>query len=388
MTQPADENKKYWDFIEHFQERISKECPSGKAGLEALREIRATLEPHWVIHQRVQHPLRTKFMVADELTYRWFCRYACKLEQLRNVPGTESVLARLGVASEYLNAWSELDFGLRLHLEELSCEFVTPNAKPAPDLKCDMNGVRVDIEITSLNEREEDKIALEVLDDIITILPFQHHCVAGGFISWVPTKAELKKVRKKATEAIKEASENQRKIEAVEPGLLAYHVAPESQAHLLPRELIGRFAIDSRSPIPKKDRLVQKIEDKTRRQLFSSKSSVLVVYDRLGSGEEIKQLSDNHDIRVKIGTFPNLACVVLVYPSSRFEPVETQKTEKSGIIQIEHSRPDRETERCIVWKSPREEHDAIVESIVSALAEFPANLSILFENRLPHLAQE
>lgn len=388
MTRPEGQNKKYWDYIEHFQEHLSQECPSGKAGLEAFRKIRAILEPHWVMSPSVQHPLRTKLAISDEPNYRWFCQYACKLAELWKIPGSESVVARLGAAQEYLNAWSELDFALKLHLSKLPCRFVIQDAKPTPDLKCDVNGMTVDIEVTSLNEREEDKIAVGVLEEVIAIAPFQHHCVAGGFVSWGPTKNELEAVRRKAIEAITEASETNRKVEANIPGLLDYHVAPASKAHLLPRDLIGRFSINNRSPTPPKDRLSQKIKDKTKRQLLSSESSVLVVYDRLGSAEEIKQFSDNHDIRIDIGTFPELACVVLVYPSPRFEAIEPLKNEKEGIIRIEHSLPDRQTERCVVWKSPREEHDATVESVVNTIIGFPANLSLLFETKLSFLAQK
>jgi hypothetical protein len=305
----------------------------------------------------------------------WFIHFARKLEEMTRIPGHENALARLGIPEEFSGAWFELEMALRLRLSKFGCSFVKQQPSPTPDLRLDNNGTSVDVEVSSLNQPEQDAVALQILD---AVYPFQRGLIAGGNFSPRPSKTEVEWFRSKTTEAVKQAIETKQMVEVNEPGRLTYYVAPESQAHLIPEKYRGHFALATSTPKSKKDRVIEKIDGKMKDQLPHSSAAALVLYDTFSMPDDVKVLVENYDVAVKIGTYKNLACVALVTPIAPHETVAIRARRHNGTTYIEQRLPDREAEKCIIWENPTGNHSRTVESLVRCFAEYPENLRVLF----------
>lgn len=368
--------KKYWNFFESFQKKAVDDpaWPTGRAGLEALRKIRAVLEPNWLMSQVSNHPLRHKLAISSEPNYVWVCHFARKLEQLQKIPGSEPVIARLGSAQEYSNAWAELDFALRVHLSGFRCKFVSRSSKPTPDIMCEIDHRTVAIEVTSLNTSSEDMIAANVIGFLL-MAPSQRDCTSGGFLSRVPSSAEIEDITRAANKAVDEAAKDNRVVRTNIPGLLTYNVAPNGINP--PSDWISHFEMANKTPLPKKDKLVQRIDEKAR-QFGLEHPSVLIVNDKFAFSEEIQQLSENRDIRIKVGTYPSLAGVVWIHPYTSYQTVPRKNEEKYGIVNLEYPLQDGEAERCIIWKNPFGDHPEVIESIVQCMNDAQGNLASMF----------
>src|SRR5712692_5655143 len=128
--------------------------------LGGLKIVRRFLEPYWVVSY-VRHPLWSRLWVGYEKNYIWFSQFAKILEEARKIPGSEGVIRRLGIPQEYVNALSEIDFGLRIYLGQLDCRFVSRGENPTPDLVFEHNGQISTVEISSLNSSEQDRIEID-----------------------------------------------------------------------------------------------------------------------------------------------------------------------------------------------------------------------------------
>ncbi|HZY93360.1 MAG TPA: hypothetical protein VFE98_00675 [Candidatus Bathyarchaeia archaeon] len=380
--QSNEAGKKDWDFIENFQTRANRPpSPIGTGGLKALTRIRTILEPHWVASPSRPHPLRNKFHVAYEFNYVWFTHFARKLEEMIKIPGHENALARLGVPEQFSHAWFELEMALRLRLSKFSCIFVKQQSSATPDLRFDNAGRSVDLEVSSLNQPEQDAIAMQILD---AVYPFQPGLVAGGLFSPQRYKGDVVEwFRSKTADAVRRAIQTNQMVEVNEPERLQYYVAPEAQAHLIPEKYRGHFALATSTPKSKKDRVIEKIDSKMKDQLSNSGASALVMYDTFSTPDDVKDLVENYDVPVKIGTYKNLACVALVTPIPPHETVAIRKRQRDGTTYIEQRLPEREAEKCIIWENPIRNHSRTVESLVGCFTEYPESLRILF-----NLAQE
>ena len=134
----------------------------------------------------------------------------------------------------------------------------------------------------------------------------------------------------------------------------------------------------TKSPLPKKDRLARTIKAKAKGQLFGQKPSILVVYDRFSSPDETQRFFDEKEIELVVGTFSNLAGVILVFPFNAWDSPPTKRVNKNGRSYVEYSLPDREVERCVIWGNPMVNQRSILEPIIKSLTDFPDNLTKLF----------
>jgi len=367
--------KMWWDGAENFQGKISGEDPSGKEGFEGFLKIRRILEPHWDSNGSGRHPLRSKFYVASEPNYKWLSHFARKLERLEKVIGSDEPIARLGVPEEYSGAWAELDFALRLHLAGISCEFVPRTSEPTPDMWCEIKGEKVDIEVTSLAAPDVEMVSLWIMGEITGHL-FQQRCLGGGLFGREPNQGEARQLLGLVVDAAKRAKLNHRKETVNVPGLLACHIVPDDMASAMPQEWLGHFEMSTRTRPPIEDKLRSKIDEKAMRQLSQSKTAVLVVHNRYSSQDEMVKLSNNRDVGIKIGTFPNLAGTILIQFFVSYDPFSPTFTSNGSTIFLEHNLLDGEAERCAVWSNPMGGNlRTFLDPLIECQKNLPVNLT-------------
>jgi hypothetical protein len=365
----------YWDYVLGFHEKAHERNPSGKAGLEAIRSIRDILDPD--LQPDARHPLRSKLMLSSEENYRWLIHFSQKLKELKQIHGSERVLARFGHSDEYLGALAEMDFGLKVRLSGYPCKFSFERGKPSPDIVAEIAAQETDIEITSLNPPYDD-VAWTSAIDSVTMTAINAHCRAGGMWARVPAPKELEEVKGKASQAVAKANAERKMVELNIPGLLNCYIEPEDLDSQIPVPWRGSFVMRTQSPRPKKDRLAMKIGEKAKSQLSSSKPSVLVIYDRFSSPDESQRFFDEKEIELVVGTFGNLAGVILVFPFNAWDSPPTKRVNKNGRSYVEYSLPDREVESCVIWGNPMADHHSLLEPIIKCLTDFPDNLTKLF----------
>lgn len=325
----------YWGAVLRFHEKVFPEQPNGKAGLAAILRIREILGPDSEPSGPGRHPLISKLYQASETNYNWLIHFARKLEELLQIPEHDHVLARFGGSDTYPAALAEMEFALKIRLFGFPCKFAFRRGEPSPDLVAEVAGQQTDIEITSLNAPYEDVIGIEALSAVIQIAG-NAKCVAGGMWGRIPSRKELQEIAKKAQDAVEEANASQRLVELNVLGLLTCYIAPNDKASEIPAMWRGSFVMRTRSALPKKDRLARTIEEKVKSQLSGSKPGILVIYDRLSSPDEVKQLFDEREIDLVVGTFPNLAGVILVYPFSAHQPPLPERANEEGRVYLEY----------------------------------------------------
>ena len=365
----------FWENNLRFHEKAFEGNSSGKAGLEAIGSIRDVLGSDW--EPDPPHPLRSKLVLSSEENYQWLIHFSLKLKELRQISGSDHVLTRLGPSASYLGALAEMDFGLKLRLSGYSAKFGFQRGEPSPDLVAEIAGQETDIEITSLNQPYEELAGFSAFDSVM-MPAINARCRSGGMWARVPARKELEEVREKATQAVTQANSERRMVELNIPGLLHCYIAPEDLASKIPAPWQGSFVMRTHSPRPKKDRLAMKIEEKAKSQLARSKPGILVVYDRFSSPDESQRFFDEKEIELVVGTFPNLAGVILVFPFNAWDSPPPKRMNRNGRSYVEYSLPDREVERCVIWGNPMVNHRAVLEPIVNCLTGSPANLAKLF----------
>ncbi len=350
--------------------------------MEGFKIIRKILEPHLVI-SGAYHPISYRFWgYSAEGNYRWFSNFGKFLEVGSTISGSESVIHRLGNPTEYLGALAELDFGVRLLLSRINCEFVPTESSPTPDLIFHSGSIVSHIEITSLSPPEQEMAELEAIT-WLNMEQINNDLAGGGKLYWDNPGTfhlDLDKIKQVAKDAISEALTTRTVVQRNVRGLFVYAVAPGDRAMDLPK-WADHFETAGQTPLPKKDKIVRKIQWKAEHQLSSEKSSVLVIYDRVTFPDEIKSLAQNHDISVKVETFSNLAAVILIHPFDNPFAVANlaPKNENGwGVIAVYQRLPNGKAEQCLIWPNSGVEHSGVVNTLRKCVTDYPANLSLLF----------
>ncbi len=373
MAEPSSVD--FWDYTVKFQEKANRDLRNGKAGLVALAKIHDLLGPYWN-ETKQRHALRNHLQLASQLNNDWLAQFAGQLEELRRIPGSRKVLTRLGSSETYAAASGELDFALKLRLRNYHVEFVPTSQETTPDLSVRLGEKIVGVEITSLNTPSEDSLSVDAFSAVLGPT-FNHGTVAGGILGHVPTLKEITKLKEAVEQASKTAVQDHRMMKVNVPGLLMCFVAPSDLRGEIPQMWRGSFVMNTRTPKPKKDRLARTIEEKAKSQLLNWEPGLLVVYDRFSSPEEMEWFFDERDIGLLVGTFPNLAGVILIHPFSSFDKMEPRLKESEGRTLVEYSLPVSGAERCVIWANPMTDHETIIRSIIECLKNFPTNLGAL-----------
>ena len=380
MPESKIELSGFWQRITKFHDSgVALADPSGQRGLEAIYFLLDTLGRDW--EPDGGHPLRNKLSISSEPNYQWLVHFMVKLRELAQISGNEQVVSRLRNSKSYPGALSEMEFALRLRLGGQPCRFSPIGTQPLPDLVATLEDKEVDIEVTSLNPPREDAFWIEAIGTV-QMRATQAHCVAGGLWSRVPAESELKTAAEKAQEAVDQATTEHKMINLNIPGLLTCYIAPDDLASEIPSEWRGSFVMRTKAPVPKKDRLANKIEQKAKRQLSRRKPSLLVIYDRFSSPDEMERLFDEKELELTVGSFTNLAGVILVYPFSSWDARPMSRKDKKGRTYLEYPVANGESERCVIWKNIMVDHQPVIEPVISCLTNSSAHFVKLFHENL------
>ena len=363
-----------------FHESASSGCDSGEDGLKAVQYLESLLRDNWEEPQSLDHPLQSKLRQASEPNYLWLVHFAQKLQRLSSIKGSEGVIKKLAIASEYNGALAELDFALKLHLAGIRVEFVeaSPQAQ-TPDLIAEFDEHPAGIEITSMNLPDEAKRSSDAFGHVHSNL-FYNKVTGGGVICDLRTPDDVRELKHVVEEAVDEALKKNKMVKRNYPGLVTLYVAPRDLAHEIPEHSRGKFRTWSRSSLQKKEQIIRKIQTKGKsNQLQEKGPGLLVIYDRFLPAEESMQFFEDpaDDVGAVLATYPVLSALILIAPPYLFESVTERVLSKEHRVYIEHSLPDREGERIIVWKN-RHANCPFPEVLVNVLENYPRDLSRLF----------
>lgn len=370
----------FWDRILAFHESASSKCRFGENGLKAVQYLESLLRDDWEETQSLDHPLQSKLAQAFEPNYLWLIHFAQKLQKLSIIKRSEAVIKKLAIASEYYGALAELDFALKLHLDGVQVEFVEPSlAIQTPDLIAEFDEYHVGVEITSMNLPDEVQRAQDSFGRVLSKL-FHSKAVGGGVICDLRTPNDVKELEGVVERAVDEALERKRMVKGNSLGLITIYVAPREIAQEIPEHSRGTFRMWSRSSLSKEVQIIKKIQMKGKsNQLPEKKPGLLVIYDRFLSAEEALQFFEDpaDDIGAVLATFPDLTALILVAPPFMLQEVSEKVKSKEHRVYVEHTLPDSEGERILVWKNKHADF-LFPDALVNALKNYPNNLSRLF----------
>ncbi|MCK5291698.1 MAG: hypothetical protein KAR39_06755 [Thermoplasmata archaeon] len=370
----------FWDMTLTFHESASSGYDSGEDALKAVLYLESLLRDDWDETQTLDHPLRSKLVQASEPNYLWLMHFAQKLQKLSTTKGSEGVIKKLAIAAEYNGALAELDFALKLHLGGIRVEFIEASPETqTPDLMAEFDGHLAGLEITSMNLPDEAKRASDAFGYVHSKL-FYNKVTGGGVICDLRTPNHVRELEHVVEGAVDEALRKNKMVKRNYPGLVTLYVAPRDLAHEIPEHSRGKFRTWSRSSLHKKEQIIRKIQTKGKsNQLQKKEPGLLVIYDRFLPAEESIQFFEDpaDDVGAVLATYPVLSALILIAPPYIFESVTERAMSKEHRVYIEHSLPDREGERIIVWKNKHGDFP-FPEALLNALENYPRNLSRLF----------
>lgn len=364
----------YWNSCEDLHTRYASEFPDTQAAVGAIRRVRTILEPHWKVQRFNEHPLAHILSAAPRP--RELAHLAKKLELLQEIPGSGRVIPRLGSPKDFAAAWYEAHFALKLCVDGWKVEFVQQARDPRPDLLAEIDGHTFEVEVTSHNPPREDELS-NIMASMLFTTQFQTRCVIGGvaYVSSRLNSAVLSRMQTRLLDAANRAKNEATCIWVNEPGLLNVQVASKEAAHLMDPQWKGTWRFERPVPLPKERRLDSIVREKVEKQLSTNKPGLLVIYDRLLTDEEERQLIQ-HDLSVQVGTYRQLKAVVLVRPLMWTDPFEPELQQDDMRVYGRHSLPDREGESFIIWRNMMEPKSA--DAVVSCITSFPSNLASFY----------
>ncbi len=378
------ENPNAWTTLLQFHQRAYSKSPNGEAGLAAVRKVHELFGPDWNCTYEPQHYLKHRLWTANEPSYGWLVHFAQKLEFLSTIPGSGDIISRLDNRASYWAAWSELDFTLKLALGGFDCRFIpTSRASPTPDLLATRDQLTLIAEITSMNPMPREGLSFGIFM-AVEMAALRQRATVRGFFSRVPSELELDQIEDKVREASKEANEKKRPIKVNMHGLMTVFVAPRDLVSEIPARWRDGFSMKGFHRVPLADRLARTIREKVKAQLGESKTALVAIYDQLsfeklfGPREEEKFFEDPA-IELLLGTYPNLLGAVLIQPLVSVLELETKRTVAEEGILLEHSLPDFEAERCVVWRNLLSDDSSSLNLLVDCLENFPARLRLLYK---------
>jgi hypothetical protein len=357
----------FWDEVENLH--------LGRSEQSAVQRLREVLEPHWQPVRRLrEHPL------ANQLLTTWrsdrLLHLAKKLNQFVQIEGSERVLTRLGSPGFYLTGSYEMDFALKMRLSGHGCKLIGEDTRSRPDLLATLCGRRYTIEVTSLNAPQEDRVA----ETMASTLDYAALKTGSRYDAWVrvpirnPRNEIIEETQRKILEAAERAKSEATALALEEPLLTVRFVSPQAKQHFGHAGSHTEFDYPNRPP--KEEKLRRKIEDKARRQLLDTDSSLVVVYDRMLSSEDELRLA-SLEFGDVMGGFPTLGGVLLVHPFVPWGTEVTKEQERRGTkFEGRYPLPDGEAESFIAWCNPS--NAKTLELVVSTLMDFPKHLERLY----------
>ena len=106
------------------------------------------------------------------------------------------------------------------------------------------------------------------------------------------------------------------------------------------------------------------------------------IYDRFSSPDEMERLFDEKELELTVGSFTNLARVIIVYPFSSWDARPMSRKDKEGRTYLEYPVANGELERCVIWKSIMVDHQSVIEPVINCLTNSSAHFVKLFHENL------
>jgi hypothetical protein len=193
----------------------------------------------------------------------------------------------------------------------------------------------------------------------------------------VPKPREIDVIEEKVRIACEEANQKRCVVKLNIRGLMTYYIAPKDLLDEIPgpwRQIILLKGFRRISPT---ERLVRIIDQKSGPQLAKAKAALISIYDGFNlKGYQLEEADpdtyDDSQIELSLGGFPNVAGAVLVQQYLSVVEVAPKNTVSEERRFIEHSLPDFEAERCIIWNNPMSDDPSILSIIVDCLEDFPS----------------
>jgi len=370
----------YWENITSNHADMSKEFPSGKEGMKAVQYLASFFKQHGCNELTTDHPLMNRLSVGSEPNYRWLIQYSRKLITASLIDGFHSVAKRFSNPSEYLSAHNEMEVALKLHLGGLKVAFSQIEKTAKPDLYVMKNGYKTNVEVTSLNPPEEERL-IHTLYSGILVFTSHPKIIAGGLIAGAPSDKE----RGIIIEEVKKAREDVIQLGVTRsirfPGIATIYLAPRDNAEKIPEECRDAFSIIQPNRRAIEDLTVRKMKDKYDQVAADSGAGLLYIYTEMADRQKLLSLfeTDPNSVDLALATYPQLQGLVLTVPHRGIHVVSAVKSSGSEVkrrgnnVFFESSPGEYQGESTIMWVNS---HAAkyLPEYIKQAIENYSSNL--------------
>lgn len=146
----------YWDRVIQFHDSAHVKHANGIPGFAAVQYLRSVFE-EFTHHFTTNHPIVMRLPAAYVENYAWLIQFARKIQLLRTIEGSDSLIPRLCKADEVYQTMAEMEIALKLKLAGLDVLFVTPTAQHrTPDMIVHYDAFPINIEVTTVNDPQEN----------------------------------------------------------------------------------------------------------------------------------------------------------------------------------------------------------------------------------------
>jgi hypothetical protein len=313
----------FWDNMVRFRENLDKEhsSPSLAMALKAVQYIRATLEPNFQLQKASIHPLVQRLQFSEYSNNLWLEQFARKLQAVKTLEGSESLLYRLGTPEEYLAARFEMEAGLALMLTGSHIEYVPAQPPdPTPDIIVKIKNTQYTVEVTSLN-RSAQELKFIQFEGWVSAFCFRNGVTYGGILSAINISDKvISEMKLQIEAAVKEANTNRTVVTINRPGFATLSIAPRDLASQMPEGTSGMTSFNSPYERRFEEKITRAVEKKMK-QIQQNDASFLVMFSDIGHFTDMESIFKEWLDRVglTLGTFPQLMGVNLGTPLPMLE---------------------------------------------------------------------
>ncbi|MHA1222775.1 MAG: hypothetical protein ACTSP3_05875 [Candidatus Heimdallarchaeaceae archaeon] len=359
-----DETSKEWSILEIFHKSHLKSNQLSYEGVKAFIEI-----ANFAKKRKFKVPRHPSFNVrfGSTIYYNWLIKVNKLIKIISSIPNYKPRLKRFFNESDYfksLSALYELETALRLKLQGISVAFtVEKSPDKTPDIEIKINNQCYNLEITTINNPDDDKKKQEFLQKLVG-LEIKNKVKFGGIIYEVP-KHPQNEILSKIENKIIEAKEKRKITKMIDKGKFTLEFAPRELKEKM--KLTG-FVFIHKELNSIEDKIISVIKDKSEQLYVNQHPGILCIYGGSRTFDIESIYSKAFDkINFYLQTLPELSGLVLslysdFYPIKDFKPLKQFNNSKLLVV----LKPGfGETEQSIIWKNQLATHSLPKEFINS-----------------------
>ncbi len=330
-----EESEYTWEyFIEELKYQKDLDEDVRNKSLNGMRQLRNIFNDEWMrkTFKPPRHLLYSYLINMAPWSRLWVANFAQQVEFFKSYANFNGIITRLKNSNEFSGALKELEVAWILKTNSFKVNFLKINANPTPDLKTELNGNGVFIEITQLTTAQEQRKA-DIVFNYFMPLIYNGEVEIRFRIHQILAKRVMEKLKNEMEEAIQEAKTKNKLVEIRKKFEVDFCAVPKDKIGELEEweKTYNPFGGFSGPPVKVDQikRIKKKIVDKAEHgQLQKNKPNILVidikdVHFLCRSGD---YLNLARKITQTVFNYENLVAVVI---KGRFLPKKNEVNKKT-----------------------------------------------------------